>query len=103
MLDSNNDIIGAVIVFNDITKIKKLENIRREFVANVSHELKTPVTTIKGYVETIESITKDVEQKKFLEIISNHTNRLNSIIDDLLLLSKISSRCSLYLFPNLIV
>ena len=92
LLDSNNDIIGAVIVFNDITKIKKLENIRREFVANVSHELKTPVTTIKGYVETIENITKDIEQKKFLKIISNHTNRLNSIIDDLLLLSKIEEK-----------
>ena len=92
LLNSNNNIIGAVIVFNDITKIKKLENIRREFVANVSHELKTPVTTIKGYVETIENITKDIEQKKFLKIISNHTNRLNSIIDDLLLLSKIEEK-----------
>tara|TARA_B100001741_G_scaffold23394_1_gene17281 strand:+ start:1529 stop:2890 length:1362 start_codon:yes stop_codon:yes gene_type:complete len=92
LLDSNNEIIGAVIVFNDITKIKKLENIRKEFVANVSHELKTPVTTIKGYVETIQGITKDVEQKKFLKIVSKNTNRLNSIIDDLLLLSKIEEK-----------
>ena len=92
LLDDLRKPIGAVIVFNDITKIHVLENIRKEFVANVSHELKTPVTAIKGFVETMISSTNNKEQNKFLKIIENHTNRLNDIINDLLFLSRIEGK-----------
>lgn len=91
LISENKTIIGALIVFNDITKIKKLENLRRDFVANVSHELKTPITTIKGYVETlIDDNFQDREQSvKFLDIILRNSDRLNAIIEDLLNLSRI--------------
>jgi len=82
---------GALVVFNDITRLRKLENVRREFVANVSHELKTPITSIKGYVETLlEDTNPDpADTKRFLAIIAKHADRLNAIIDDLLSLSRI--------------
>ena len=89
LINDKQQVIGAVIVFNDISKIKKLEEVRKEFVSNVSHELKTPITAIKGFVETMFEFKNNSDQKKFLKIIENHTNRLNSIIDDLLLLSRI--------------
>jgi two-component system phosphate regulon sensor histidine kinase PhoR len=80
---------GAVIVLNDVTRIRRLENIRRDFVANVSHELKTPVTSIKGFVEALlEGDLNDPEQnKRYLTIIAKHSDRLNAIIEDLLSLS----------------
>ncbi len=83
--------VGAVIVLNDITQIRRLENIRREFVANVSHELRTPITSIKGFVETLQSgALEDIEDaKRFLIIISRQTERLSRIIEDLLSLSRI--------------
>ncbi|MCS7215590.1 MAG: ATP-binding protein [Thermodesulfovibrio sp.] len=85
-------IIKFLIVFlNNITKLKKLETVRRDFVANVSHELKTPVTAIKGYAETLlDGAIEDRENaKKFLEIIKNQSDRLNALVDDLLMLSRI--------------
>lgn len=89
--DSGGRKIGALIVLNDITRLRRLEDIRREFVANVSHELKTPVTSIKGFVETLhEGAIEDKENaRKFLEIISKQADRLNAIIEDLLSLSRI--------------
>ncbi len=89
--DHNNENIGAVVVLNNLTHLRKLENIRKDFVANVSHELRTPITSIKGFVETLlESDLKDNgETVHFLEIIRKHADRLNLIIDDLLSLSKI--------------
>lgn len=82
---------GAVIVLNDITQLKKLENMRKEFVANVSHELRTPLTSIKGFVETIRTgeykLPDDVNQ--FLDIIASKTERLCSIVNDILSLSSI--------------
>ncbi|EKD28432.1 MAG: hypothetical protein ACD_79C00301G0002 [uncultured bacterium] len=83
--------IGVVAVFNDITRLKKLETVRKDFVANVSHELKTPVTSIKGYVETLLNSPPENpdEYKKFLEIIYKQSDRLNLIIEDLLYLSRI--------------
>jgi len=89
--DSRGRTIGALIVFNDITKISKLESIRRDFVSNVSHELKTPITSIKGYIETLlEGAIDDKENaRSFLDIIKRQTSRLNAIIEDLLSLSRI--------------
>lgn len=74
-------------------KLDGLENLRREFVANVSHELKTPVTTIKGFTETLINGAKDdaADLDRFLEIISRQTDRLSAIIDDLLTLSRLES------------
>ncbi|MEN8232664.1 MAG: histidine kinase dimerization/phospho-acceptor domain-containing protein, partial [Thermodesulfobacteriota bacterium] len=73
---------GALIVINDVTHLLKLENVRRDFVANVSHELKTPITSIKGYVETLlDDNFQDVEQvRSFLKIISKQSNRLHAIV-----------------------
>ena len=83
--------IGALIVLNDITRLKKLENIRRDFVANVSHEIKTPITAIKGFVETLRDggVADEEDRQRFLGIISNHVNRLEAVINDLLKLSRI--------------
>lgn len=89
--DSFQNITGAMIVLHDVTRIKKLEDVRREFVSNVSHELKTPITLIKGFLETLLHGASDVkeEREEFLAIISKHTNRLDEIIEDLLELSRI--------------
>ena len=89
--DSMSQSIGALFVLNDITRLKTLENIRRDFVANVSHELKTPITSIKGFVETLRDGAMDNQEtaRRFLDIIMKHTERLNSIIEDLLSLSRI--------------
>lgn len=83
--------IGAVIVLNDMTRMRRLENVRREFVANVSHELKTPITSIQGFVEALlEGAMSDHKQaERFLKIIARHSDRLNSIIEDLLTLSRL--------------
>jgi two-component system phosphate regulon sensor histidine kinase PhoR len=82
---------GALIVLNDITRLQKLEEVRRDFVANVSHELKTPITSIKGFVETLlDGALEDTQDtKRFLEIINKQADRLNSIVEDLLTLSRL--------------
>ncbi len=82
---------GAVIVLSDMTRIHRLENLRRDFVANVSHELKTPVTSIQGFVEALmDGGPDDPEQgQRYLGIIAKHAERLNAIIDDLLSLSRL--------------
>ncbi len=85
---------GALIVLNDITRLQKLEDVRRDFVANVSHELKTPITSIKGFVETLldGALENEQDAKRFLEIISKQANRLNSIVEDLLILSHLEQK-----------
>ncbi|TYO98122.1 two-component system phosphate regulon sensor histidine kinase PhoR [Geothermobacter ehrlichii] len=82
---------GAVVVLNDVTRLRRLERVRRDFVANVSHELKTPITAIKGFVETLESggVDDPHEVRRFLGIIHRQADRLNAIIDDLLQLSRL--------------
>lgn len=84
---------GILLVFHDITEIKKLEQMRKDFVANVSHELKTPVTSIKGFSETLlDGAMKDRETlETFLNIILKESDRLQSLIYDLLELSKIEN------------
>ena len=90
----NNIISGCLVVIHDITEIRRLETVRRDFVANVSHELKTPLTSINGFVETLlEGAMDDKENNKnFLKIIHDHTQRLNSLVDDLLSLSHMESK-----------
>ena len=82
---------GAVIVLNDITDVQRLETVRRDFVANVSHELKTPITSIKGFVETLLDGAADdaADRRRFLEIVARQADRLSAIIEDLLALSRI--------------
>lgn len=82
-----------LLVFRDRTRMEQLERTRREFVSNVSHELKTPVTTIRGFVEALQSGSVDdpAEVSEFLSIISRQVSRLSSIIEDLLKLSEIES------------
>ena len=83
--------IGALIVVNDVTRIRQLEKIRRDFVANVSHELKTPVTAIRGFVETLldGAVDNTDDAHRFLDIIKKQSDRLQAIIEDLLSLARI--------------
>lgn len=94
ILDHGDRVNGCSIVIHDITELRKLETIRRDFVANVSHELKTPLTSIKGFVETLlEGGLEDKDNSRhFLKIIQDHSDRLDNLIDDLLNLSSIESR-----------
>jgi two-component system phosphate regulon sensor histidine kinase PhoR len=89
--DGKKKRIGALIVLNDVTRLRKLENIRRDFVANVSHEIKTPITAIKGFVETLrDGAAKNPEEADhFLQIVEKHVERLEAIVEDLLSLSRI--------------
>ncbi|MCK4237033.1 MAG: PAS domain-containing protein [Candidatus Krumholzibacteria bacterium] len=91
LFGSGGNMLGAVIVLNDVTRLRRLENLRRDFVANVSHELKTPITSIKGFVETLleGAIHAPKDAEHFLGIIAKHADRMNSIIEDLLLLSRV--------------
>ena len=96
---------GALVVLSDVTHLKKLEQVRRDFVANVSHELKTPITTVKGFVETLRdgALKTPEDANKFLEIISRNADRLNAILEDLLSLSRIEQdeeRAQLSLQPG---
>jgi two-component system phosphate regulon sensor histidine kinase PhoR len=82
---------GAVIVLNDVTEMQRLERVRRDFVANVSHELKTPIASIKGFVETLLDGAMDDpgDARRFLGIVGRQADRLAAIIEDLLALSRI--------------
>lgn len=90
----NDEWKGIVLVFHDITELKKLEQMRKDFVANVSHELKTPITSIKGFSETLlDGAMNDKDTLKyFLSIILNESDRLQSLVEDLLDLSKIEKQ-----------
>ena len=91
LLDAMQQRMGGLVVISDVTQLRRLENMRRDFAASVSHEIKTPLTAIKGFVETL--CTGDVddreETRRFLTIIDKHVNRLATIIDDLMQLSRI--------------
>ena len=89
--DAQGNHIGAVVVLNDVTRLRRLEQVRRDFVANVSHELRTPITSIKGFVETLlDGALDDADDaRRFLEIVAKQADRLNAILADLLLLSRV--------------
>jgi two-component system phosphate regulon sensor histidine kinase PhoR len=83
---------GAVLVMHDLTELRRLEAVRRDFVANVSHELKTPLTSISGYAETLLSLPPEPEMARvFLETILGNARRMQRLVDDLLDLSRIES------------
>jgi two-component system phosphate regulon sensor histidine kinase PhoR len=88
---TDNKHIGTVAVVQDITDIKKLENMRSQFVANVSHELKTPLTSIKGFAETLKYVKDDNKRIQFLDIIDEEVERLTRLINDILTLSDIEA------------
>ncbi len=85
-IELNNEIL---VVISDITNIKKIEQIKKDFVINVSHELKTPLTAIKGFIETLEEEITNEEHLHYIQIIRRHTDRLITIVKDLLLLTEL--------------
>jgi two-component system phosphate regulon sensor histidine kinase PhoR len=97
LYDINNKEIGALVVLNDISNLRYIDTIKKDLVANVSHELKTPLTTIKGFIETLKdgAIENKEDAGRFLDIISKHIERLNLIIDDLLTLSRLEEKATL--------
>ena len=81
--------MGVIMIIKNITENIALDNMRREFVANVSHELKTPLTSIKGYSETIlEGGLSEIDKEKFIKVIHNEANRMDRLVADLLQLSR---------------
>ncbi|MCM8525589.1 MAG: ATP-binding protein, partial [Lentisphaeraceae bacterium] len=85
--ETNN---GAIVIIENITALRRLENMRKDFVSNVSHELKTPISIIAGFVETIKECKDDPEStSRFIDIIEKNAARLSTIVDDLLNLSKL--------------
>jgi two-component system, OmpR family, phosphate regulon sensor histidine kinase PhoR len=90
----SDEIIGIIIIIQDVTEIKRLEKMRSEFVANVSHELKTPLTSIKGFVETLKlgAIEDNEATIRFLNIIEDEPDRLNRLITDILSLSELETK-----------
>ncbi|MBU4305152.1 MAG: cell wall metabolism sensor histidine kinase WalK [Candidatus Omnitrophica bacterium] len=93
-ISENNAVCGCVVVVHDISEMRRLETMRRDFIANASHELKTPLTSITGFVETL--LNGALEDKKhnrdFLLIIQKHAQRLNNLVNDLLSLSHLESK-----------
>ncbi|MPQ42465.1 two-component system histidine kinase PnpS [Clostridium tarantellae] len=84
--------IGIVAVLYDITNFKKLENMRTQFVANISHEIKTPLTSIKGFAETLKYVDDEETRQKFLNIINDESDRLARLIEDILVLYDIEQK-----------
>ncbi|MFZ0450752.1 MAG: ATP-binding protein [Desulfatiglandaceae bacterium] len=91
LLDADAERIGTLLVIADVTRVRELENMRRDFVANVSHEIKTPITAVKGFVETLldGALEHPGDARRFLGIIAKHTRRLEALVEDLLSLSRI--------------
>ena len=94
LTDNENNNIGVVVLINDITGLKYLDTLKRDFVANVSHELKTPITAIKGFIEVLRdgSINQPENAKRFLDIVYKNSERLNAIVEDLLSLSRLEEK-----------
>ncbi len=92
---------GMVLIFTDVTELRRLERMRTEFVGNVSHELKTPLTSIRGYVETLLDMELDNlgVVKKFLGVINKESERLSRLIGDLLALSRLEGKRHYQLLP----
>jgi two-component system, OmpR family, phosphate regulon sensor histidine kinase PhoR len=84
---------GAVLVLHDISDLRRVDRVRRDFVANVSHELRTPLTAVRGYVEALmEDPIEPAQRKKFLEVIGRHTGRMERLVRDLLRLARLDAQ-----------
>jgi two-component system phosphate regulon sensor histidine kinase PhoR len=84
---------GAVLVLHDVTDLRRMDQIRRDFVANVSHELRTPLTAIRGYVEALRDDSADgSDARRFLDVIWRHATRMERLVTDLLLLARLDAR-----------
>lgn len=94
LVDTLGGELGILVVVSDITRLRHLESVRRDFVANVSHELKTPVTSIKGFVETLleGALDNPEDARRFLQIVARQADRLDNIFNDLLTLAKIEQQ-----------
>lgn len=91
---ANGEVSGAVVIFHDISRIKRLEELRREFVANVSHELRTPLSIFHGYLENLidhPEVPRE-ELAEILQILQRHSLRLNALLEDLLVLGRLEAR-----------
>ena len=84
---------GAVLVLHDVSDLRRVDRVRRDFVANVSHELRTPLTAVRGYVEALmDEPTTPEQRKKFLEVIDRHTGRMERLVRDLLRLARLDAQ-----------
>lgn len=94
--------LGVVLVLDDVTQLRRLENVRRDFVANVSHELRTPITSVLGFVETLlDGALNDVSvSRQFLEIVLFQTQRLKMIVNDLLLIAQVEEAGAEYVIEK---
>lgn len=101
LFNEDGNRMGALIVLSDVTRLRKLETVRRDFVANVSHEIKTPITAIRGFVETLQdgAVENRKDTRRFLGIIERHVRRLEDIIGDLLTLSRIEEEAEKEAIP----
>ena len=86
-------ITGALVLFHDITELKKMDQVRRDFVANVSHELRTPLSILRGYIETLLDSPRTPRQEltRILRVMERHSNRLELLVEDLLTLAQLES------------
>jgi two-component system, OmpR family, phosphate regulon sensor histidine kinase PhoR len=91
--NANGEVTGAVVLFHDITQLKRLDQVRRDFVANVSHELRTPLSILRGYIEVLldEPETSQEELRRILSIMERHSKRLQRLVGDLLSLAQLES------------
>jgi two-component system phosphate regulon sensor histidine kinase PhoR len=91
--ENSAELKGAVILFRDVTHFRKVEKMRRDFVANVSHELRTPLSILRGYVETLldEPDQTPGELRRILEVMERHSDRLNALVEDVLSLARLES------------
>ena len=90
LIDESGQRIGTLLVLNDVTRVRRLENMRKEFAANVSHEIRTPLTSIQGFAEALLAdpvLAGNTESVRYLEIITKNARRLSAIIEDILRLS----------------
>jgi two-component system phosphate regulon sensor histidine kinase PhoR len=87
------EITGALVLFHDISELKKLDQVRRDFVANISHELRTPLSILRGYIETLldNPKTSSEELTRILRVMERHSNRLELLVEDLLTLAQVES------------